>query len=376
MAAQSQDPWLLTPGPLTTSLKTKQAMLHDWGSRDASFIETNRRVRNEILAIVDAEKTHVCVPMQGSGTFAVEATIATLLPRDGKALILVNGAYGQRMTKMLDYMGRAYIVLETLEDTQPSLTELEVTLKADSTITHVLVVHCETTSGILNPLEEVAEIVAKHGRSFIIDAMSAFGAIPLSAKNIQFDAVMASSNKCLEGVPGMGFAVIRQSALERCKGNAHSLSLDMYEQWVTMENTNQWRFTPPTHVIVALDAAISQFVDAGGVEGRNKRYSNNRKILVDGMRGMGFETLLPDHLQAPIIVTFKMPSNPSFNFQFFYDQLKDEGFIIYPGKLTVSPSFRIGCIGNLGADEMEGVLAAIKETIIKMGVANGTLRVA
>jgi 2-aminoethylphosphonate-pyruvate transaminase len=376
MAAQSQDPWLLTPGPLTTSLKTKQAMLHDWGSRDASFIETNRRVRNEILAIVDAEKTHVCVPMQGSGTFAVEATIATLLPRDGKALILVNGAYGQRMTKMLDYMGRAYIVLETFEDTQPSLTELEVTLKADSTITHVLVVHCETTSGILNPLEEVAEIVAKHGRSFIIDAMSAFGAIPLSAKNIQFDAVMASSNKCLEGVPGMGFAVIRQSALERCKGNAHSLSLDMYEQWVTMENTNQWRFTPPTHVIVALDAAISQFVDAGGVEGRNKRYSNNRKILVDGMRGMGFETLLPDHLQAPIIVTFKMPSNPSFNFQFFYDQLKDEGFIIYPGKLTVSPSFRIGCIGNLGADEMEGVLAAIKEIIIKMGVANGTTRVA
>ena len=376
MAAQSQDPWLLTPGPLTTSLKTKQAMLHDWGSRDASFIETNRRVRNEILAIVDAEKTHVCVPMQGSGTFAVEATIATLLPRDGKALILVNGAYGQRMTKMLDYMGRAYIVLETFEDTQPSLTELEVTLKADSTITHVLVVHCETTSGILNPLEEVAEIVAKHGRSFIIDAMSAFGAIPLSAKNIQFDAVMASSNKCLEGVPGMGFAVIRQSALERCKGNAHSLSLDMYEQWVTMENTNQWRFTPPTHVIVALDAAISQFVDAGGVEGRNKRYSNNRKILVDGMRGMGFETLLPDHLQAPIIVTFKMPSNPDFNFQFLYDQLKDKGFIIYPGKLTVSPSFRIGCIGNLGTDEMEGVLAAVKETIIKMGVVNETASVA
>jgi 2-aminoethylphosphonate-pyruvate transaminase len=314
--------------------------------------------------------------MQGSGTFAVEATIATLLPRDGKALILVNGAYGQRMTKMLDYMARAYIVLETLEDTQPSLTELEAMLKADSTITHVLVVHCETTSGILNPLEEVAEIVAKHGRSFIIDAMSAFGAIPLSTKNIKFDAVMASSNKCLEGVPGMGFAVIRQSELEQCKGNAHSLSLDMYEQWITMENTNQWRFTPPTHVIVALDAAISQFVDAGGVEGRNKRYSNNCKILVDGMRRMGFETLLPDHLQAPIIVTFKMPSNPDFNFQFLYDQLKDKGFIIYPGKLTVSPSFRIGCIGNLGTDEMEGVLAAVKETIIKMGVVNETASVA
>lgn len=351
-------------------------MLHDWGSRDANFIETNRRMRSEILAIAEAQETHVCVPMQGSGTFAVEATIATLLHYDDKALILINGAYGQRMTKMLDYMDRAYMVLETPEDTQPSLTDLDATLKADSAITHVLVVHCETTSGIINPIEQVAEIVAKHGRRLIIDAMSAFGAIPLSAKNVQFEAVMASSNKCLEGVPGMGFAIIRQSALEQCKGNAHSLSLDMYEQWVTMEKTDQWRFTPPTHVIVAFDAAISQFVEAGGVAERNKRYSNNRQILVDGMRKMGFETLLPDELQAPIIVTFKMPSDPAFDFQSFYDQLKDMGYIIYPGKLTVAPSFRIGCIGNLDEVEMNSALAAVQKTIDKMGVTNGTAKVA
>jgi len=376
MTTLPQDPWLLTPGPLTTSLKTKQAMLHDWGSRDANFIETNRRMRSEILAIAEAQDTHVCVPMQGSGTFAVEATIATLLPRDGKALILINGAYGQRMTKMLDYMDRAYVVLETPEDTQPSLTDLDATLKADSAITHVLVVHCETTSGIINPIEQVAQIVAKHDRSLLVDAMSAFGAIPLSARNVQFDAVMASSNKCLEGVPGMGFSIIRQSALEQCKGNAHSLSLDMYEQWVTMEKTDQWRFTPPTHVIVAFDASISQFVEAGGVAGRNKRYSKNRQILVDGMREMGFETLLPDELQAPIIVTFKMPSDPAFDFQSFYDQLKDMGYIIYPGKLTVAPSFRIGCIGNLGEAEMNGALAAVQKTIDKMGVANGTAKAA
>ncbi len=376
MTTNTQDPWLLTPGPLTTSLRTKQAMLHDWGSRDANFIETNRRMRAQLLAIADAEEHHVCVPLQGSGTFVVEATIATLLPRDGKALLLVNGAYGQRMAKMIDYLGRDYLMHETPEDTQPDIKKLQSTLIADPAISHVLVVHCETTSGIINPLEAVADVVARQGRRLIIDAMSAFGAIPLSAKTLQFDAVMASSNKCLEGVPGMGFALIRQTALETCQGNAHSLSLDMYEQWVAMEKTDQWRFTPPTHVIVAFDEAISQFIEAGGVAGRNHRYSNNRKILVDGMREMGFETLLPDPLQAPIIVTFKMPADPAFEFQSFYDQLKDKGFIIYPGKLTVAPSFRIGCIGALGEPEMSAALKAIRATIDHMGVANGAAKAA
>lgn len=376
MSSPTRDAWLLTPGPLTTSMRTKEAMLHDWGSRDANFIETNRRVRSQLLTIADAQDSHVCVPLQGSGTFVVEATIATLLPRDGKALLLVNGAYGHRMAKMIEYLGRACVVHETPEDTQPCLDTLKQALETDSAITHVLVVHCETTSGIINPIEDVAALVAKQGRRLIIDAMSAFGAIPLSAKSIPFDAVMASSNKCLEGVPGMGFALIRKSALETCKGNAHSLSLDMYDQWVAMEKTDQWRFTPPTHVIAAFDEAIRQFMEAGGVEGRNKRYSANRKILVDGMRAMGFETLLPDHLQAPIIITFKMPADPAFDFQHFYDQLKDKGFIIYPGKLTVAPSFRIGCIGALGEPEMSAALDAIRGTIEDMGVANGSSKAA
>ena len=376
MTSPSRDAWLLTPGPLTTSLKTKEAMLHDWGSRDATFIETNRRVRTRLLEIADAADTHVCVPLQGSGTFVVEATIATLLPRDGKALLLVNGAYGHRMAKMIDYMDRAYIVHETPEDTPPSLENLQQTLASDPAITHVMVVHCETTSGIINPIQEISDIVADQGRRLIIDTMSAFGALPLSAKSITFEALMASSNKCLEGVPGMGFALIQKSALEMCKGNAHSLSLDMYDQWVAMEKTDQWRFTPPTHVIVAFDAAIQQFLEAGGVEGRNKRYSSNRKLLVDGMREMGFETLLPDALQAPIIITFKMPADPAFEFQSFYDQLKDKGFIIYPGKLTVAPSFRIGCIGALAAPEMNAALDAVRQTIADMGVTTGSAKAA
>ena len=367
-AAPDADAWLLTPGPLTTSPATKEAMLHDWGSRDASFIEANARVRRRILEIANAEAAHVCVPLQGSGTFVVEATLGTLVPRNGKALIVVNGAYGHRMARILDYMGRRYSILETPEDAPPDPREVDGFLARDAAISHVLAVHCETTSGILNPIEAIAAIVAKRGRRLIIDAMSSFGALPLDAAATPFDAVIASSNKCLEGVPGVGFAIVRKAALEAAKGNAHSLSLDLYDQWVAMEGNGQWRFTPPTHVIFALDAAIDQFEAEGGVGGRHARYAANCRALVDGMRRIGFETLLPDALQAPIIVTFRMPADPAFDFDAFYDRLKERGYVIYPGKLTVAPSFRIGCIGHLGVAEIEGALQAVEDTLGELGV--------
>ena len=371
MTQNPNDSRLLTPGPLTTSQETKLAMLHDWGSRDTEFIEINRRFRIQLLEMASAEPTHVCVPMQGSGTFIVEAVLGSLIPPEGKALILINGAYGRRMAKMMDYLKREYLVHETPEDTVPILTQLDSTLARDSKISHVLVVHCETTSGILNPIDEIANIVARHARSLLIDAMSAFGAIPLEANQIRFDAVMASSNKCLEGIPGMGFALIRKDALERSKGNAHSLSLDLYDQWKNMETTSQWRFTPPTHVIVAFDKALQQFLEEGGVIGRNKRYVENCRILIDGMSRLGFETLLPPQLQAPIIITFKMPEDPKFNFSDFYERVKEKGFVLYPGKLTVAPSFRIGCIGHLFEDDMHQALGAIEKTMGEMGVASG-----
>ena len=371
MTQNPNDSRLLTPGPLTTSQETKLVMLHDWGSRDTEFIEINRRFRKQLLEMASAEPTHVCVPMQGSGTFIVEAVLGSLIPPEGKALILINGAYGRRMAKMMDYLKREYLVHETPEDKVPILTQLDSTLARDSKISHVLVVHCETTSGILNPIDEIANIVARHARSLLIDAMSAFGAIPLEANQIRFDAVMASSNKCLEGIPGMGFALIRKDALERSKGNAHSLSLDLYDQWKNMETTSQWRFTPPTHVIVAFDKALQQFHEEGGVIGRNKRYGENCRILIDGMSRLGFETLLPPQLQAPIIITFKMPEDPKFDFSDFYERVKEKGFVLYPGKLTVAPSFRIGCIGHLFEDDMRQALGAIEKTMGEMGVASG-----
>jgi 2-aminoethylphosphonate-pyruvate transaminase len=370
MTEPRRDPWLLTPGPLTTSRSVKEAMLHDWGSRDAEFIKLNARVRERLVELAGGQGTHVCVPLQGSGTFIVEAMIGTLVPRSGKLAVLINGSYGTRMVRMCEYLGRDRVVLETPEDTPVDPAALDAALAADAAITHVVVVHCETTSGVLNPVEEIAAVTGRRGRRLLVDAMSAFGALPLDAAATSYDALVASSNKCLEGVPGVGFAIIRRSALEGARGNASSLSLDLYDQWVAMEKTRQWRFTPPTHVLAALDQALAEHAAEGGIAGRGARYANNCRILVDGLRALGFETLLPDALQAPIIVTVRMPADSKFNFESFYDRLSRRGFVIYPGKLTVADSFRIGCIGRLGENEMRGVLRAIGEILAETGVSS------
>lgn len=361
---------LLTPGPLTTSLAVKQAMLRDWGSRDKAFIALNARIRRRLVAIAGGGEDFVCVPVQGSGTFAVEATIGTLVPRDGRLLVLVNGAYGERIMKIAKVAGRSATALSCPEDRTPDLSALDALLANDPSIGHVAAVHCETTSGILNPIADIARIVARHGRALIVDAMSAFGALPIDARALSCDAVVASSNKCLEGVPGVGYAVIRRAALERAAGNAHALTLDLHDQWRAMEANGQWRFTPPTHVLAAFDRALDEHEAEGGVAGRGGRYEANRKVLVDGMRALGFATLLPDAVQAPIIVTFRMPADPRFVFEAFYDRLASQGYVIYPGKLTVAPSFRIGCIGRINAADLRGFIDTVRSVIADMGVAN------
>ena len=364
------DPWLLTPGPLTTSLEAKQAALHDYGSRDSHFIAVNRRMRDALVDIVSGRGSHVSVPLQGSGTFVVEAMLGSFVPRDGKVLILVNGAYGTRMAKICRVMSREVVTQETPEDVPNDPEALDRALAGDPGITHVAAVHCETTSGILNPIEEIARVTARHGRGFLIDAMSAFGAVPLDAREVPFDAVVASSNKCLEGTPGVGFCIARSEALAKTEGNSHSLSLDLHDQYVSMENNGQWRFTPPVQTILTFDRALQEFAAEGGVEGRGGRYRQNCRILVDGMRHLGFQTLLPDELQAPIIVTFHMPADPRFQFEAFYEGLRGRGYVIYPGKLTVAESFRIGCIGHLGANEIRGALGAVEDLLSEMGVEN------
>lgn len=368
VSSPTGDPYLLTPGPLTTSATVKQAMLHDYGSRDTSFIELNARILQRLVKIIHGEGSYVSVPMQGSGTFSVEAMMGTLVPADGNVLILVNGAYGHRIAKICDYYKRSYSIQECAEDQPINVEQLSNTLANDSSITHVVAVHCETTSGILNPIKEISDVVVTHQRSLLIDAMSAFGAIALDSRDITFDAVVASSNKCLEGAPGMGFCIVKQDALEKTKGNSQSLSLDLYEQWVAMEKNKQWRFTPPTHVILAFAQALNEYDAQGGLEGRNQRYQNNCNILISGMRKMGFKTLLPDNLQAPIIITFHMPTNPEFNFEEFYDGLRERGYVIYPGKLTVADSFRMGCIGQLDTEQIQGALNAVSAILANLDI--------
>lgn len=372
MPSTPRDPLLLTPGPLTTSATVRHAMLRDWGSRDAEFIAMTARVRARLVAIAGpgGGADLVAVPLPGSGTFAVEAALGTFAgPRDS-VLVAVNGAYGQRMVRMCQIMGRRHVVVEVPEDEPVSPAAIDAALAADAGITHVAVVYCETTSGILNPLADVAAVVARHRRRLLVDAMSAFGALPLDMDTLACDAVVASANKCLQGAPGIGFVVARRDALAAAAGNAHSLSLDLHDQWRGFEQTGQWRFTPPTHVLAAFDHALEEFLAEGGVKGRGDRYGENCAVLVRGLRDLGFETLLPDHLQAPIIVTVRTPADPRFDFATFYDALRARGYVIYPGKLTVADSFRVGCIGRLDGSDMRGALAAMREALGAMGVVD------
>ena len=366
MTSDRDNPYLLTPGPLTTSEATKQAMVRDWGSRDGRFIALTAQVRDRVTALAGGED-YSCVLLQGSGTFAVEAMLGSLVPADGRCLILVNGAYGARMVRICEIIGRAHAVHETAEDTPPDPARLDAILADDETIGHVAAVHCETTTGILNPIEDIAAVCEARGRRLLVDAMSSFGALPFDLARVPCEAVAASANKCLEGVPGIGFVVARRAALAAARGNSPSLSLDLHHQWQGFEATGEWRFTPPTQVLAALGQALDEHAAEGGVVGRGLRYAANCRVLVEGMRGLGYETFLPDGVQAPIIVTFRAPSDPRFDFARFYDALAKRGYLIYPGKLTRTPSFRIGCIGRIDESVMRGVVAAVAEVTEEMG---------
>ena len=365
---RGNDPILLTPGPLTTSLATKQAMLRDWGSWDASFNSITRSLCDDLVRIVHGEGTHVCVPMQGSGTFSVEAAIANVVPRDGKVLVPQNGAYCQRILKICKVLGRAGVELPLPEDQPATAALIEQALARDPSITHVAQVHCETGAGVLNPLPEIAALCQRLGKGLIVDAMSSFGAIEIDARTMPFDALVAATGKCIEGVPGMGFVLVRKDALEASQGNSHSLALDLYDQYVYMQKTTQWRFTPPTHVVAAFRAALDQFLEEGGQPVRGARYRKNCDALIRGMGELGFRPFLPAAVQAPIIVTFHAPADARYDFKTFYGKVRERGYILYPGKLTQVETFRVGCIGAIDDNEMRNVVTAVGEVLREMGI--------
>lgn len=370
LPSSARDKTLFTPGPLTTSLSVKQEMLRDAGSWHYEFNEQVRQIREDLLTIggVSKESGFECVLMQGSGSFGVEAAISTVTPRGGKILIPNNGAYGERAIKMARQASIDFVELKYAENEKACPDDIRKALEADPSITTVAVVHCETTTGILNPIEDIGPVVKAAGRTYIVDAMSSFGAIPIDFEKAGIDTLISSANKCLEGVPGFSFVILKRSVLESSEGNSRSLCLDLVDQWKTFETRGQFRYTPPTHSLLAFRKALEEFRNEGGVEGRSLRYKSNYETLMAGMKELGFEAYLPIEKQAYIINSFYFPEHANFDFKVFYRHLADRNLIIYPGKLTEVNCFRIGSIGRIFPSDVEALLAAIRVALTKMNI--------
>ena len=356
---------LLTPGPLSTSKTVKAAMLQDWCTWDDDYKNLVENVRSRLIRLAtERTKEYTTVLMQGSGTFSVEAMIGTAVPRNGKLLALTNGAYGDRIVQIARYYGIDTVVLDSGELEPPDLEKLERTLAGDPEITHVVVVHCETTTGMLNPIESVGQIVKKYGKRYLVDTMSSFGGVPMDVADLEIDFCVSSANKCIQGVPGFCFVIAKAAELFTCEGNARSLSLDLFDQWKAMDaDKGKWRYTSPTHVVHAFYQAMQELEEEGGISQRHARYLENHRILVDGMRGLGFKTLLPDAYQSPIITSFYSPESKPYDFRSFYNRLKEKGFVIYPGKVSKISAFRIGNIGHVFPEDMHRLIEAVEKSM-------------
>jgi len=364
-----KDKILFTPGPLTTSQTIKQAMLRDLGSRDVEFIRLVREVRHKLVELGQAKPDeYTAVLMQGSGTFGLEAVVSSTVPPDGKLLVIINGAYGKRLAKIASVLKIKTVTLEYPENTTPDPGEIEDTLKTDGKITNVTVVHCETTTGIVNPVREIGQIVAKSSAKYFVDAMSSFGAVPVNLAECNIDYLVSSANKCIEGVPGFSFVLCKISSLNETAEYARSLSFDLLEQYQGFEKNGQFRFTPPTHALAAFRQALAELEAEGGVPGRAERYRKNYETLIAGMRQMGFREYLRPEDQGYIITSFLYPDDPNFSFAEFYESLNQKDYVIYPGKVSDANCFRIGNIGRIFKADIKALLAAIRETITEMGV--------
>ncbi|MGE4290728.1 MAG: 2-aminoethylphosphonate--pyruvate transaminase [Desulfovibrio sp.] len=355
---------LLTPGPLSTSKTVKATMLRDWCTWDNDYNAIVQDIRARLARLAGSSERFTAVLMQGSGTFSVEATVGSVVPEDGKLLVVANGHYGERIGVMAERLRMRSALLDFGELDQVDPQAVANTLDADPEITHVAVVHCETTTGMLNPVKEIGAITKQRGKILIIDAMSSFGGIPMDMDDLHCDFLISSANKCIQGVPGFGFVIARRSELEKCADNARSLSLDLYRQWHEMEHKNgKWRYTSPTHVVRAFAQAMNELDLEGGVAARFERYTKNHDTLVSGMRGLGFICLLPDQCQSPIITSFMNPEHPAYDFNKFYAELKGRGWVIYPGKVTGADTFRIGNIGHVFPADIQELVKAVEASM-------------
>jgi len=360
---------LFTPGPLSTSEAVKHAMLRDLGSRDEEFIATVREIRSRLIALAGPSGAdYDAVLMQGSGTFAVESTIGSAIPRDGRFLALVNGAYGRRMAEIAIRLGIETVVLRFEENEPVEAARVARVLREEGPFTHAGVIHCETTSGILNPIEKIGAVVRGAGVVYVVDAMSSFGGIPIDFARCGIDFLVSSANKCIQGVPGFAFVLAKKEHLLSCDGRARSLSLDLFDQWRGFETDGMFRYTPPIQSLLAFRIALQELKEEGGIAVRFARYSANHAALMEEMLAIGFEPFLHPEFRSPIIASFRNPPHPDFSFAKFYEALSRRGFIVYPGKLAAEEGFRIGTIGNIVPADIGRLANAIREVLPEIGV--------
>lgn len=361
---------LLTPGPLTTTDTVKKEMMVDRCTWDDDYKAITQDIRRQLLQLAGvSDREYTAVLMQGSGTFGVESVLSSVIGDDEKVLICSNGAYGERMTQICDRNRVAYVHYRQVYNKVPDAAEVARYLTEDPSITHVAMVHSETTSGILNDIQSVGKVVMESGRTFIVDAMSSFGGMEIPVADWGIDFLVSSANKCIQGVPGFSFIVCRRDKLLASEGKARSLSLDLLDQWRGMEKDGKWRYTSPTHVVLAFAQALKELDSEGGIPARCRRYTDNNRLLIQKMKELGFDTYIDNTHQGPIITTFLYPSGVSFRFPEFYQYIKERGYAIYPGKLTDMDTFRIGNIGEIYREDIEKLIRIIGEFLAeKKGV--------
>ena len=353
---------LLTPGPLTTTDTVKKEMMFDHCTWDDDYKQITQKIRTGLLEFAHVSPDeYTVVLMQGSGTFGVESVLTSVVGTEDKLLICANGAYGERMADIAEHAGINYCMYNVHYNQVPDAQKIGELLDADPAITHVSMVHSETISGILNDIEAVGKVVKEKGRVFIVDAMSSFGGVDIPVKDWGIDFIVSSANKCIQGVPGFSFIIARRDLLEESAGKARSLSLDLYDQWKTMEVDGKWRFTSPTHVVLAFAQAMRELEEEGGIEARCRRYMDNNRLLIEKMGEMGIHPYIDDTHQGPIITTFFYPQEKHFTFAQMYEYIKERGYAIYPGKVTEAETFRIGNIGEIYREDIEKVCALMKE---------------
>ena len=353
---------LLTPGPLTTTETVRKEMMFDHCTWDDDYKAITLKIRKQLLALAHVtEEDYTVVLMQGSGTFGVESVLSSVVGKTDKLLIVANGAYGERMEDIAKHAKISYTIYHEVYDKIPSAEKIANILDKDSAITHVAMVHSETTSGILNDIEAVGKVVKEKGCTFIVDAMSSFGGVDIPVKDWGIDFLISSANKCIQGVPGFAFIIGNKQKVIDSKGKARSLSLDLYDQWKTMDKDGKWRFTSPTHVVLAFSKALDEMLEEGGIPARSKRYYDNNHLLIQRMNELGIQTYIDAEHQGPIITTFLYPENHTFNFEDMYQYIKERGYAIYPGKVTEADTFRIGNIGEIYEEDIEKVCRIMRE---------------